>query len=203
MSNIGEEDRPHPCERAIALVVDNDPWTRLVMRDLLAQVGYGVLQASNGFSALRLALHERLALVLLDLVLPERSGISVLAELRAAPATAYVPVIVVSGQPHLLRDAVIQADAVIAKPFATDTFLAEVARSRQRAINRMRFTTSASGLATRPGEVEASAVGRACAGRPCVGAAHLLRSTRESPANGDGFSPGCGRLLVRQREVEI
>src|ERR1700745_867109 len=110
MSNIGEEDRPHPCERAIALVVDHDPWTRLVMRDLLAQLGYGVLQASNGFSALRLALRERLALVLLDLVLPERSGISVLAELRAAPATAHVPVILVSGHAHLLRDAVIQAD---------------------------------------------------------------------------------------------
>jgi CheY-like chemotaxis protein len=64
--------------------------------------------------------------------LPERSGLSVLAELRAAPATAHVPVIVFSGQPHALRDALIQADAVIAKPFATDTLLAEVIRSRKR-----------------------------------------------------------------------
>jgi DNA-binding response OmpR family regulator len=78
---------------------------------------------------------EPLALVLLDLVLPERSGLSVLAELRAGPATAHVPVIVFSGQPHTLRDAVIQADAVIAKPFATDTLLAEVIRSRKRALD--------------------------------------------------------------------
>jgi len=76
---------------------------------------------------------EPLALVLLDLVLPERSGLSVLAELRAAPATAHVPVIVFSGQPHTLRDAVIQADAVIAKPFVTDRWLAEVICSRNRA----------------------------------------------------------------------
>ena len=88
------------------------------MRDLLVQDGYRVEEASNGFSALRLARRERLALVLLDLVLPDQSGLSVLAELRAAPATAHVPVIVFCGQPHELRDAVTQADAVIAKPFA-------------------------------------------------------------------------------------
>jgi DNA-binding response OmpR family regulator len=73
--------------------------------------------------------------VLLDLVLPEQSGLSVLAELRAAPATAHVPVIVISGHPQVLRDAVTQADAVIAKPFAADALLAEVNRSRQQAVD--------------------------------------------------------------------
>jgi DNA-binding response OmpR family regulator len=118
----------------MALVVENDPWLRRVMCDLLAQAGYRVVGASNGFSALRLAQREPLALVLLDLVLPEQSGLSVLAELRAAPATAQVPVIVISSHPHVLRDAVTQADAVIAKPFATDTLLAEVGRSRRRTV---------------------------------------------------------------------
>jgi len=61
----------------------------------------------------------------------------VLAELRAAPATAHVAVIVVSVQPQVLRDAVIRADAMIAKPFALDTLLAEVSRSRQRAVNAL------------------------------------------------------------------
>src|SRR5260370_23235478 len=87
-----------------------------------------------GFSALRLAQREPLALVLLDLVLPERSGLSVLAELRASPATAHVPVIVISGHHQLLRDAVTQANPVIAKSFATDTLLTEVNRSRRRAV---------------------------------------------------------------------
>ena len=76
----------------------------------------------------------RLALVVLDLVLPEQSGLSVLAELKATPATARVPVIVISGHPQALRDAVTQADAVIAKPFGTDTLRAEVSRSRRRAV---------------------------------------------------------------------
>jgi CheY-like chemotaxis protein len=91
VSNIGEADRPHPCERAIALVVENDPWIRLVMRDLLAQVGYGVLQASNGFSALRIALRERLALVLLDLVLPVHSAVPAPAARASAQRTCCLP----------------------------------------------------------------------------------------------------------------
>lgn len=133
MSKIPKAGKSHPYERAIALVVENDPWMRLVMRDLLTQAGYRVAETSNGFSALRLAQREPLSLVVLDLVLPERSGLSVLAELRAARPTAHVPVIVICGHPQMLRDAVTQADAVIAKPFATDTLLAEVNRSRQRA----------------------------------------------------------------------
>jgi DNA-binding response OmpR family regulator len=198
VGNIGEAGGRHPCERASALIVENDPWIRLVVCDLLAQAGYRVAEASPGCSALRLAQREPLALVLLDLVLPERSGLSVLAELRATPATAHVPVIVFGGQPHALRDAAIQADAVIAKPFATDTLLAEVIRSRQRAMNRccrMRFLKSASELATRPGDVEAGAFRGACVGRPAVGdAAHPVPLARESPRTGDGSSPGCGRV---------
>lgn len=58
----------------MALVVENDFWIRLVMCDVLAQAGYRVAEASNGFSALRLAQREPLSLVLLDLVLPEQSG---------------------------------------------------------------------------------------------------------------------------------
>ena len=134
MSTVGEAAGPYPCKPPIALVVEHDPWIRLVMCDVLAQAGFRVASASNGFSAVRLARREPLALVVLDLVLPEQSGLSVLAELKATPATAHVPVIVMSGYPQALRDAVTQADAVITKPFGTDTLLAEVSRSRRRAV---------------------------------------------------------------------
>jgi DNA-binding response OmpR family regulator len=134
VSTVGEAAGPYPCEPPIALVVEHDPWMRLVMCDVLAQAGFRVASASNGFSAMRLARREPPALVILDLVLPEQSGLSVLAELKATPATAHVPVIVLSGHPQALRDAVTQADAVITKPFGTDTLLAEVSRSRRRAV---------------------------------------------------------------------
>jgi DNA-binding response OmpR family regulator len=203
VSNIGKADRPHPRERAVALVVENDRWIRLLMCDLLVQAGFRVAEASNGFSAIRLAERERLALVLLDLVLPEQSGLSVLAELRAAPATAHVPVIVFSSRPEVLRDAVTQADAVIAQPFAIDRLLAAVSRRRPRAINRcwpMRFMTSATELAMRPGAVAVGASHGACAGPTAVGdVAHLRPSAHESPGSGDGCSPGNAQVLVQAK----
>ena len=203
MSNIEKADRPHPRERAVALVVENDRWIRLVLSDLLVQTGFRVAEASNGFSAIRLAERERLALVLLDLVLPEQSGLSVLAELRAAPATAHVRVIVFSSQPEVLRDAVTQADAVIVQPFAIDKLLAAVSRSRPRVINRclpMRFMTSATELTTKPGAVEAGASRGACAGPTAVGdVAHLRPSARESPGSGDACSPSNAQVLVQAK----
>jgi DNA-binding response OmpR family regulator len=113
-------------ERAAALIVEDDPWIRALIADVLRQSGYTVQEASNGCAALRLAEREPPTLVLLDLVLPERSGLSVLAELKAAPATAHVPVVVVSGQSDLLACAVGRADAVITKPFDVDELLAEI-----------------------------------------------------------------------------
>ena len=134
MSSIGEATEARSCEPPTALVIEHDRWIRLVICDVLAQAGFRVAKASNGFSAVRVAKREPLALVVLDLLLPEQSGLSVLAELRAAPATAHVPVIVIGGHPQALPDAVTQADAVIAKPFASETLLAEVSRSRRRAV---------------------------------------------------------------------
>jgi DNA-binding response OmpR family regulator len=68
-------------------------------------------------------------------VLADPSGLCVLAELKAAPATAHVPVIVVSGQRHILSHAVVQGDAVIAKAFGIDALLAEVSRSRRPTVH--------------------------------------------------------------------
>jgi DNA-binding response OmpR family regulator len=77
-------------ERSIALVVEDDPWIRLLLRDLLTDEGYAVLEATNGSAALRLAQRHPPALVLLDLVLPEQSGLELLAELKSTRATAHV-----------------------------------------------------------------------------------------------------------------
>jgi len=86
-------------------------------------------------------------------------------------------VIVFSGQRHTLRDAVIQADAVIAKPFATDTLLAEVIRSRKRALDVAAHCVSVTShlregdQAVAPRRDEAGDVERVpCCLRPLLGA---------------------------------
>ena len=89
-------------ERSIALVVEDDPWIRLLLTGLLTDEGYAVLEASNGSAALRLAQRQPPALVLLDLILPEQSGLELLAVLKSTRATAHVPVIAVSARTDLL-----------------------------------------------------------------------------------------------------
>ena len=118
-------------ERSIALVVEDDPWIRLLLRDLLTDEGYAVLEASNGSAAVRLAQRQPPALVLLDLVLPEQSGLELLAELKSTRATARVPVIAVSARTDLLARAAELADAVVAKPFDIEELLAKISAARR------------------------------------------------------------------------
>jgi two-component system, OmpR family, KDP operon response regulator KdpE len=117
-------------ELPIALVVESDPWARLVMRDLLTDAGYEVGEASNGSAALRVAVRQPPALVVLDLSLPEWPGLGVLAELKTTSATAQARVIAVSDQRALLACAGQQADAVLQKPFSAGDLLLLI-RSRR------------------------------------------------------------------------
>jgi DNA-binding response OmpR family regulator len=118
-------------ERSVALVVDDDPWIRLLLRDLLTDEGYAVLEASNGSAASRLTQRRLPALVLLDLVLPEQSGLELLTELISTRATAHVPVIAVSARTDLLARAAELADAVVAKPFDIKDLLAKISAARR------------------------------------------------------------------------
>src|SRR2546425_755803 len=75
--------------RGTALVVDDDVFVLAAIADMLSEEGYDVHTASNGFSAIRHAADLRPDVMLLDLVLPERSGPEVLSELRNGAATRH------------------------------------------------------------------------------------------------------------------
>ena len=121
----------------IALVVDDDVFVLSAMAELLAEEGYDVHTSSNGFSALRQAAEYKPIVILLDLVLPERSGGDVLAELRADPATRDIAIVLVTGNPQFLTEAQIaDADGVVVKPFDVDDLVQTVHRAVQRAAVR-------------------------------------------------------------------
>src|SRR5437870_8166095 len=99
------------------------------LAELLSEEGYDVHTASNGFSALRQAAASQPAVILLDLVLPERSGTDVLAELRADPSSRDVAIVVVSGHVDSLTEAQIaETDGVLTKPFDVSDLLTVVHR---------------------------------------------------------------------------
>ena len=114
------------------LVVDDDKMIAGFLNDLLSEAGYNVRMVHNGQDALdRLASPERdeIDLVLLDVMLPEVDGYTVCRRLRAAPATARLLIIMVTGRDKPTEKTLgldLGADDYIAKPFDPQELLARV-----------------------------------------------------------------------------
>lgn len=80
------------------LVIEDDPDDREIYGKLLWYNGFEVLFADTGQAGLRVALEHRPDLVLLDLILPEASGIDVCAALRGDPRTRRIPIVVLTAR---------------------------------------------------------------------------------------------------------
>jgi DNA-binding response OmpR family regulator len=78
------------------LLAEDDRFLRRAAESALKRAGFTVLPAADGEEALRLARAEKPDLVLLDLIMPKLQGFEVLKALKADPATAMIPVVVLS-----------------------------------------------------------------------------------------------------------
>jgi DNA-binding response OmpR family regulator len=123
--------------QATALVIDDDVVLRSTLAELLQEEGFVTIQASNGFSGLRHAGEHHPQVVLLDLLLPELSGVEVLRELRSGPGGRDMAIVIVTGSPDSLTAAQLtEADGVVGKPFDVGALLTTVHRAVQRAATR-------------------------------------------------------------------
>lgn len=103
----------------ILLCEDQEPMRKLV-RAALEDGDYTILDACDGDESLELARRHRPDLVILDLVMPGRSGLDVLAELRSDPALAATPVLMTTASTGSLdpeATAWFGADRYLPKPF--------------------------------------------------------------------------------------
>jgi adenylate cyclase len=78
------------------LVVDDDPLNRMLLTRSLEQEGHRVGSAASGQEALEILREKPFDVVLLDIVMPELDGISVLERLKRDPVLQHVPVIMIS-----------------------------------------------------------------------------------------------------------
>ena len=80
------------------LLVEDDRYLRKAAEVVLQRAGLTVTTAADGIEALRAVNQERPDLVLLDMIMPRMQGLDVLRALKSDPATAAIPVIVLSNQ---------------------------------------------------------------------------------------------------------
>ncbi len=82
--------------RRLVLVVEDEPGFAQVLLDLAHELGYRCIVSGTAREALKLAQDSAPNAILLDIALPDRSGLVLLQELKANPKTRHVPVHVVS-----------------------------------------------------------------------------------------------------------
>ena len=121
------------------LVADDEPDIRNLVRMILEGEGYQVFLASNGAEALQKAEIELPDLILLDVVMPAKSGWEVCKTLKSQEKTKHIPVIICSVLFTVLGDDVSRkhaedygCDGYLAKPFTPDGLLAEVKKHLDR-----------------------------------------------------------------------
>jgi DNA-binding response OmpR family regulator len=84
------------CLCGTVLVVDDEPANRLLLREQLETQGHSILEADSGEEALRQAAELLPDVVLLDLMMPRMDGFEVCRRLKGNPATAHIPVLMVT-----------------------------------------------------------------------------------------------------------
>jgi type II secretory ATPase GspE/PulE/Tfp pilus assembly ATPase PilB-like protein/ActR/RegA family two-component response regulator len=106
--------------RRKVLLVDDEDALRRVMKDLLEREGYVVTEARDGVQALDQVDRTGPDVIVLDLNLPGLDGYSVLSHLRSRPATADIPVVVLTAkgdEDNEVRVFELGADDFLTKPF--------------------------------------------------------------------------------------
>src|SRR5687768_14128846 len=78
------------------LAVDDYPANMIALRALLADPAYNVLEATSGPQALKIAEESEIALILLDIHMPEMDGYEVAKRLRDNPKTRDIPIIFIT-----------------------------------------------------------------------------------------------------------
>ena len=115
-------------QKTVLIVEDNELNMKL-FRDLLEARGHAVLESKDGMEALRLARSDRPDLILMDIQLPEVSGLEVTKWIKEDDELKSIPVIAVTafamkGDEDKIREG--GCEAYIAKPIAVSSFLATV-----------------------------------------------------------------------------
>ena len=114
------------------LIVDDEAPIRALMRATLTMAGHQVVEAAGGEEAIEKIKKEDIELIVLDIMMPITDGYEVLERIKAIPAKAHIPVIVVTAKSYesegIMREMTAGAIDHLSKPFDPEDL--EIAVSR-------------------------------------------------------------------------
>ncbi|MDH3228185.1 MAG: response regulator [Alphaproteobacteria bacterium] len=113
------------------LIVEDNELNMKLFRDLLEAQGYDILQTRDGMQALDLARKERPDLIVMDIQLPQVSGLEVTKWIKADDNLKHIPVVAVTafamkGDEEKIREG--GCEAYVAKPISVKDFLSTIER---------------------------------------------------------------------------
>ena len=122
-------ENTHPPTRKKILIVEDNDLNMKLFNDLLVAHGYGTLQTRDGIEALALAREHHPELILMDIQLPEVSGLQVTQWIKKDDDLRMIPIIAVTSYALAGDEAkalAVGCDAYVTKPFSPRALLAKV-----------------------------------------------------------------------------
>ena len=131
----------------IVLVVDDDDDIRKLVRRLLTEKGFRVLEAKKGDEALRAVKDANVDLIILDAMLPEVHGFDIAKQLKGSEKYGHIPIIMISAEHRGWRIAEdvktnYGIDEYVEKPFVASAFLQTVSRVLAKSKEKASTTTA-------------------------------------------------------------
>jgi signal transduction histidine kinase/CheY-like chemotaxis protein/CHASE3 domain sensor protein len=125
-------------DRRLLLVVEDDSAFAAIVRDLAHELGFQCIVAGTAEEALSLAKQYRPNAIVLDIGLPDQSGLTVLDRLKRDDATRHIPIHVVSGADHSQTALSLGAVGYLVKPVQRDDLATVLENLQSKLANTVR-----------------------------------------------------------------
>ena len=110
------------------LIVDDVEANRFILRDVITEMGYRPILTENGMQALKMVMHLRPQLIILDIAMPEMDGYEVCTKIKENPDTREIPIIFISAYDD--PSDVVKGFAFGGEDYITKPFIPEVVKAR-------------------------------------------------------------------------
>ncbi|ARP94155.1 response regulator [Bordetella genomosp. 13] len=163
-----DDDRERRQRARLVLVIEDDERFAAVLYEVAHELDFDCIHAVTGEEALALARSQQPSGILLDVNLPDQSGLSVLERLKRDPATRHIPVHMISVHDHLQTALELGAVGYALKPVARESLLEAFSKVEERLQQRVRrvlvveddaVLRESIGLMLKAGDVEITTTG--------------------------------------------